>query len=262
MTRIVLLLVLLCPIAGVAQIISPSNGTGTNPDSERVGRLWLGLEGGWSSNYLITNISNLSFTKYDPKSGYFVAIPLQYDINNWLAIYSDPGLIQKNYRYIRTGFFQGIQETHTNTYVQIPLNARFSFGGTKLKGFLDAGIFGAYWATGHVNGVQPNILNPVSSYTTSNPASIFDLVNRYDFNERYQFNSSKDNRYEFGGILGVGIQYDLPRFKIFIEGKKIQPITDQQKKYMTNQVPRYNSTYLFSAGCMIRLKTSHSTPSK
>jgi hypothetical protein len=237
-----------------AYIKCNSQGKFVYEDSTR-GRLSVGLEIGYSSNYLITNISNLSFTRYEPQGGYTVAIPVQYDLNGWFALYSNPGIIQKNYNYARSGFFEGIHELHKNTYVQLPLLGRFSFGGEKLKGFVDIGVYGAYWAAGHISGSEPNILNPgTETYNSSNPNGIYDIINRYDFSEKYSFNSTRDNRFEFGGILGLGIRYEIAKvWQVFLEGKKIQPVTDQQKKYMTNQVPRYNSTYCFTAGVMLRL---------
>jgi hypothetical protein len=215
----------------------------------------IGLEAGWTTNYLITNISNLSFTRYEALGGYTLAIPLQYSINSWFALYSNPGIIQKNYIYKRSGFFEGIREVHHNGYLQLPILARFSFGGQRLKGFLNLGVYGAYWAWGRISGSEPNILNPgTQTYNSANPAGIFDVINRYDFNQSYQFNSVRDQRFEFGGILGVGVQYDFMNgFTAFIEGRKAQPITDQQKKYMSNQIPRYNSTYAFSFGFMINV---------
>jgi hypothetical protein len=216
---------------------------------------FIGIEAGWVTNYLITNISNLSFTRYEPRGGYTVAIPLQYSINSWFELYSNPGVIQKNYTYSRSGFFEGIRELHTNTYLQVPLVARFSFGGRRLKGFLDLGVYGAYWAWGRVSGSEPNILDPgTQTYNSANPAGIYDIINRYDFDERYDFNTVRDNRFEFGGTLGVGMRYEFASgFMAFIEGKKIQPVTDQQKKYMSNQVPRYNSTYAFTFGVMVNV---------
>jgi hypothetical protein len=213
----------------------------------------IGLEAGWTTNYLITNISNLSFTRYEALGGYTLAIPLQYSFNTWFALYSNPGIIQKNYVYKRSGFFEGIREVHHNGYLQLPILARFSFGGRRLKGFLNLGVYGAYWAWGRISGSEPNILNPgTQTYNSANPAGIFDVINRYDFNQPYQFNSVRDQRFEFGGILGVGVQYDFMNgFTAFVEGRKAQPITDQQKNYMSNQIPRYNSTYAFSFGFMI-----------
>jgi hypothetical protein len=228
----------------------------SNKDSLYTRAFLVGLEAGYVSNYLITNISNLSFTRYEARGGYMVAVPVLYTFNSWFGLASAPGLVQKNYTYSRSGFFEGIREAHTNTYLQVPLQARFSFGGKKLRGFVDLGVYGAYWAWGRVSGSEPNILDPgTQTYNSANPNGIYDIINRHDFNQPYEFNSVRDNRFEFGGILGLGLRYEFDSgFMLFAEGRKMQAITDQQKQYMINQVPRYNSSYAFSFGVMIDLK--------
>jgi len=41
---------------------------------------------------------------------------------------------------------------------------------------------------------------------------------------------------------------------VFVEGREIQSLTDQQKNYMINQIPRYNQTFGLTLGCLISLK--------
>jgi hypothetical protein len=226
---------------------------GQHADSIYIRTFLIGLEAGYVTNYLITNISNLSFTRYEAHGGYTTGVPIVYNLNSWFALSSNPGLVQKNYTYSRSGFFEGIRELHTNTYIQLPLLTRFSFGGRRLKGFVDIGVYGAYWAWGHISGSEPNILDAgTQTYNSANPNGIYDIINRHDFNQKYDFNAVRDNRFEFGGILGLGMRYEFDKgFQVFVEGKKIQSITDQQKKYMINQVPRYNSSYAFTFGVMI-----------
>jgi len=226
----------------------------TNAANRIRGMFSLGLETGYTLNYLITNISSLTDTEYQPIGGFSVAIPVAYALTDWWSLYSDPNLTKKNYEYERTGSFQGVNETYTNTYLQLPFMARFQYGGKKLKGFVNPGFYGGYWLSGRVKGTMPNPLNPVTTGSTSG-TSIFDGLNPYSFNEKYAFNSTKDNRWEFGWILGAGASYQLnSTFQLFVEGRITQSLTDQQKQYMTNQVQRYNQTIGISAGCLVNLK--------
>ena len=219
-------------------------------------QIFIGLEAGANKNSLITNNSNQAFTSYDSKNGIAVGIPILYNVNDWFALRASPSYTQKNYTINRTGFFKGIYQDNINEYLQLPLMGQFSFGNDQLKGYLDLGLYGAYWLSGKVKGAQSNILNPVdSAYTTVAPTNIAGTNNLYAYNEKYTFNTTKDNRMEFGWIAGIGISYEINSGnRFFIEGRRIYSFTDQQKNYMINQTPRYNDIYGFNIGFLINLE--------
>jgi len=55
---------------------------------------------------------------------------------------------------------------------------------------------------------------------------------------------------------GKGMSYDISdKFQVFVEGRYTYSLTDQQKKYMINQVARYNDTYGVSIGFLLNLKS-------
>ncbi len=216
-------------------------------------QLSAGIEGGYNKNYLVTNNANRAFTNYQPLSGFTIGIPLQYKIADWFAIETEPTFIQKNYSQQRSAFFVGVYQENYNNYLQLPLMGHFMFGGKRLKGFLNAGLYGAYWMSGTVKGVMPNILDITNNQKPGN--SIYNYQNPYSFNEAYTFNSRKDNRMEAGWAGGLGISYLLNRrYEVFTEARLLYGFTDQQKKYMINQVPRYNTTYSLNAGVMFHFK--------
>ena len=216
-------------------------------------QFYIGLEAGGNQNYLITNISNLVSAEYVPINGFNIAIPIQYKVNDWFALEAAPGLIQKNYQTQRTGYYSGVYQLTKNNYLQIPLSAQFSFGGKKLKGYLDLGGYAAYWASSHIKGKTPNMLNPDPFGTQYNSTSIyqnvFDAYNPFIYNQSYQFNTTTDNRVELGVSAGVGISYQIcSKCKVFTEFKYYDGLTDIQKKYEQEQVPKYNETGTISIG--------------
>lgn len=216
-------------------------------------QLSIGLETGYNKNYLYTNTSNRDFTAYKPAGGFNLGIPLSYTVSSWFAVQADPSLIKKNYRTERSDFFEGVYQVNTNTYLQLPVMGHFTFGGQYLKGFLNLGVYGGYWTLGKVKGTLPNILNAVD--TVGNINTVYDYQKSYNYNEKYLFDSRKDNRIEFGWLAGVGLSYDLNNvYQVFGEARYYQSLTDQQKKYMINQVPRYNQTYIVTVGVLINLK--------
>ena len=82
----------------------------------------------------------------------------------------------------------------------------------------------------------------------------------YSYNQKYVFNSSKDNRLEFGLTGGAGISYELfQTYTFYLEGRYLRAMTDQQKHYETNQAPRYNDNFGVSLGCTIQVKQLFST---
>ena len=219
-------------------------------------QLFLGLEGGWNKNHLSTSNASDSFTSYKDRNGFSVGVPVLYRIKKWLAVEADPSYIQKNYRIERSGFFAGVYQENTNAYIQLPVMAQLSLGGKALRGFVDLGVYGAWWSSGRVKGVEPNILNPVdTAFANGNPSTILGESNGYSYNEKYSFNSTRDNRIELGVIAGAGVSYEWKaRYLFFVEARYTRSLTDQQKSYELNQTPRYNDTYGVSAGCMLRMK--------
>ena len=147
-------------------------------------------------------------------------------------------------------FIRGTYQTSTNTYLQLPLMAHFMFGGEKIQGFFNIGAYGGYWLSGNVKGKMPNVLNPVDSVTATN--TFYYYSSPYSYNEKYTFDTHRDNRIEAGWIAGAGLSYAInDKYSVFAEGRMMQSFTDMQKNYMINQTPRYNNTYGANLGIMV-----------
>ena len=217
----------------------------------------IGVESGLNKNCLITSDAQQYFTKYNSAIGLRFGVPLLYHFTDWFALQTDINFTQKNYKISRTGFFQGVFQKSSNNYVEFPVFLNFSFGGEKIRAFFNPGIYVAYWVSGRIKGRDPNILDP-SDTTTTNPMGIFNEDNEYAYNQKYHF-SNNDNRIELGWIGGVGIEYQLNHiYHLFLETRYIYSLTDQQKKYEINQVPKYNTTSSIVLGCLLRLEqTKH-----
>jgi hypothetical protein len=216
------------------------------------GQTSFGLEAGMSSGYLNTNITNRASTEITNSIGYTINIPFQFKIKQWLYLETTPGITQKNYSIDRTDSLAGAYETFKNTYVQLPLMAKFVYGN-RLQVYADAGFYLGYWLAGRVNGLIPNIFSAMETTNSNGQASSSILFSSYD--EKYQFNPQTDNRTEFGWVAGVGAQYHVnKKYQLLISCRYYEALTDQQKKYMFNQVPQYNQTLTISAGTLISFK--------
>ena len=209
-----------------------------------------GIEAGMSSNSLNTNIKNRTSSVIKSVIGYEVGIPIQNKIKKWLFLQSTPSFIQKNYSINRTDSLQGVFDQHNNTYFQIPLLLNFIYGN-RLHFFANAGIYLGYWMMGRLKGETPNIF----SVTNAGAGQQIETFQLTAYNQKYNFNSKIDNRIEFGWVAAVGLKYTFKkRIFIFLEYSYYQALTDQQKKYMINQIPQFNQTKTFSFGVSYDVK--------
>ncbi len=217
----------------------------------------IGFEAGGNKNYLLTNVSNLVSTQYNPLYGFNVSVPVVYQIEDWFSIKANPGYMQKNSQMQRTGFYQGVYQNNTNAYLQLPVMAQFSFGGESIRGYVNLGGYAGYWLSSHIKGRMPNILNQ-PAYTNSTgsaqPNSVFDEFTPYEYDEKYTLNTTKDRRLELGVLAGAGLSYQLNEtIKLYGEATYYNGLTDIQKKYQLGLVPKYNQTYVFSIGFLYSL---------
>jgi len=199
-------------------------------------QLYVGIEAGANRNYFVSNTDDKPFFDYKPSNGFSIGMPVRYSFPSisWLGVQATPSFVQKNYMIARTGYYEPMYQQTDNSYLELPLMAQFRFGGDigktqSLHGMLNLGGYGGYWLAGNVKGRTLSPMDP-------------GVYQSYD--EPYSFSEVKDNRFEFGGLSGLGLQY-MPnkKYVISIEGRYTAALTDQQKAYSENQTPRYNDTY-------------------
>lgn len=205
----------------------------------------IGLEAGYNKNYIYSSTASRPYTKYEPVDAFQIGIPVKYDVNSWFAIQTDPQYIRKSYKLARTGILTGFYQINQNNYLKLPVMAHFLFGTKKWNGFLNLGGYAAYWASGRKKGVQYDFFAPDEDGKSIAEGS------GIAYNEKYSFDSRRDRRLELGLLAGVGLGYRLnSRYSLFAETRYYYSLSDQQKDYMINQIPRYNETYAIQFGCM------------
>jgi opacity protein-like surface antigen len=226
------------------------------------GQLLIGLDLGYDHNRLHTDVSNRSYTSNLPKVGFFAGIPLQYCFNSRIALLVEPSFAQKNSLVKRTGPFNGIYESAVNNYWQLPVMIRLTFAhAAHLHFYADLGLYTAYWSSGRARGTTPAILNVYDSVRANGQIDEYFRLVHYD--TKKQFDARRDQRFESGWIGGAGISYQLDQhYALFVQARYSQSLTDQQKKYMAGQTPRYNETYYITLGAQLRLKRKTHTHAK
>ena len=210
----------------------------------------IGLLGGVSNNLLNTNITNRASTKIDKMLGYNIEAPICYTFNNLFFVQISPNITQKNYSISRTDSLLGVYMQNNNTYFQIPISVGFLVGN-RLKIFTNTGAYIGYWISGEEKGKIPNIFS-VTNSGNRQQTEIFQLTT---YSQSHVFNSQRDNRIELGWGAGGGLKYKLSKkYSLVAEVLFYKSLTDQQTKYMINQTPQYNQTFIFSVGFFYSFK--------
>ena len=192
----------------------------------------VGVNGGATYNH--STISRHYMTDYQWKDRWGVTLGVmgQYDVNDWLGVRAELDWTQKNYRLTRQ-ILSNLDYKYVNNYLQLPVMASFSFGGKQLRGFCNAGVYGGYWLTSGREGTDFN--------NSSEKV--------YEFSEDIKFNSERDQRFDFGFVGGIGLEYRFcQRWAAQVEMRYYYSTVSTQKDYMRLSDPRYNSTLGVQAG--------------
>lgn len=197
-----------------------------------------GLFFGSDYNKHIVNMAYADKLVYTGEKGKTAGIFAQYWLTGWLSGRADVLWLQKNYNMRRENPYISFCHTKTTTnYLQIPLTAHVSLGrAAKVYGF--GGAYVGYWMSGHRKGQS---FSATYLLTQDESTTYFD--------EDYEFDSRRDNRFDAGWTYGGGLQVTLfHRLNIFGEMRWYYGFTDVQKNYMDNRNPRYNTTRSFQFG--------------
>ena len=192
----------------------------------------VGVNGGATYNH--STISKHYMTDYQWKDRWGVTLGVmgQYDVNDWLGVRAELDWTQKNYRLTRQ-ILSNLDYKYVNNYLQLPVMASFSFGGKQLRGFCNAGVYGGYWLTSGREGTDFN--------NSSEKV--------YEFSENIEFNDERDQRFDFGFVGGIGLEYRFcQRWAAQVEMRCYYSTVSTQKDYMRLSDPRYNSTLGVQAG--------------
>lgn len=188
--------------------------------------------------------------RYEERGGFTVGIPVQYDFFDWLGVRAEVSFVQKGHKMHRTDVWNKLHTDTRNNYLHVPVMARFSFGGQRVRGFLNAGGYIGGWLSSHRKGLAYRYFGDGSD----DNSGWITPGDSYEFDEKVPFDSRRDNRFEAGLAGGIGVACRVaPRVEVEVEGRCYYALTDMQKAYMKFQTPRYNTTFVIQAGCNILL---------
>lgn len=199
-----------------------------------------GVTGGWDENTpVITMPEYANNMDYRRVAGSSFGVSAKYALTNWLFGRADIVWIQKNHEINRTGYSAAnfLNTTYKNNYINIPIMAMVSFG-YEFRVFGYFGGYMGYWLSGNRTGnvFSLNLLLDGDIKST-------------EFDEKWEFDSERDNRFDAGFVYGGGIALTVAKhYEISVEGRWFLGQTDVQKDYMKNRIPHYNTTMVVQGG--------------
>ncbi|MCR5695638.1 MAG: PorT family protein [Marinilabiliaceae bacterium] len=187
----------------------------------------IGATAGFDWNHYKIDNHYMTDWHYEGKKGLTLGVASQYGFNDWLALRAEVNYTQKNHRQFRTGQLSDTDYDTKNSYLQMPIMSSFSFGGEKLRGFMNLGIYGGYWLSSAIKG---SFFSPLT----------FEKTN---VDEKVEFVSDRDQRFDFGAVGGVGLEYKIgEHWAAQIETRCYYSTISTQKDYMAIKDPKYNTT--------------------
>ena len=192
----------------------------------------VGINGGGDLNHFIIDKQYQTDYQFKDRWGGTMGIMGQYDIADWAGIRFELDWMQKNYRQTRETL-KVYDYKYVNNYLQLPVMGSFSFGGQKVRGFCNLGIYGGYWLNSSRKGFDYNALTQKG----------------YDFTEKVEFYDDRDRRWDFGFVGGAGLEYRFAshwaaqvELRYYYSTVSTTKVNDVAKDY------RYNSTLALQAG--------------
>ena len=225
-------------LAGMMMLGSIVNPTETTAQEKKPnsGKWRVGVTAGADYNVHSMDLQYMNDYQLAGRWGLTMGVSGQYDINDWLGVRADLNLTQKNYRQYRVVMGK-IDHRYRNNYVLLPVMASMSFGGQKLRGFCNLGVYGGYWLNSYRWGYEYNTMTD----------------RNHEFGETMEMDSQRDQRWDCGLIGGVGLEYKLAKnWAVQAEVRYYYSTTSTRKQYMRTKDYRYNSTTAIQIGAYYR----------
>lgn len=192
----------------------------------------VGVTAGADYNVFSIDKQYMADVLFDGRWGVTYGVTGQYNFTDWFGVRADFNLTQKNYRMHRANI-EEVDLKYRNTYLQLPVMASFSFGGKKLRGFCNLGVYGGYWVHSYRSGKD------INSFTGQS----------FDIKGKVEFDSDRDKRWDCGLVGGVGMEYRFAEhWAAQVEVRHYYSTTSTTKQYMRNKDYRYHSTTAIQLG--------------
>ena len=163
--------------------------------------------------------------EYKYITGAQVGAVVNFGMSNWFSVQPEFLYSQKGYEVIgQISADEPVEDTYMKlrmNYLEVPVLAKLSFGGEKLRAFLTAGPSVGYWVSGK------------SEWAYFGHEGKKD----YAFREDYK-NGIKENRLDIGANVGVGVAYDLGAGALNLDVRYGLGLSDIYKDRRPSDIPK------------------------
>ena len=207
--------------------------------------LYLGVEGGYALNALLTTIGYREDVYYIPYHGFEASIPIRYQFNETWGLESGITYLMKSYLWLHMvsdyTYFDYL--IYNNHYLEVPIAATFKFGSDNVKSVTSLGGYFGYHLLSKRRGTLAS-----SSPDLADSSTYLTRVS-----DTLTFNKVRDNRFDAGILFKTGIEVELSKVLLFIRSSLYLSLTDMNKRYQYDEESRYNLTLTITAGALFSL---------
>ena len=208
----------------------------------------IGVSGGYAYNYYNYDPQYMSGLDYKGHHGFAVDLPVNYRFNNWLSLSS--GLSFQKKGFVLNGSYipEGSEEPYVfysdfrrnDSYFVVPIMAEFSLGSEKWEGFMNLGCYAGWWRSSMYEFEEIRTIMIQNMWNMS-----------YNGKATREFNNDIDQRMEFGGVVGLGLKWNLFKsVSLFSDARASIAFTPQQKDYQIMHFPSRNITVTAQLGLL------------
>jgi hypothetical protein len=189
----------------------------------------IGAFGGLNNATGTVDTRNIKFTTTEPLYGAVVGVTAQYAYLDWLITSVDLHYITKGYqvrKYVSQLAFENKNTFNSDFwnlqmhFIELPIQQKMYVEGRTLGAFIGAGFSFGYWIAGTKHGTF------VTNSLGSREVKTFSVSEPYQFDNSYQFDNKKDNRFSISIVASAGLTYKIKSSKLVFEARYLYGLND------------------------------------
>lgn len=181
----------------------------------------VGIQGGGNFSRMdFTNNPAYRFTEINTKTGFIGGFVMQYLGDKHAGIQAELNYSQRGWVEKDTSGIDELKIQNSMDYIEMPILTYINIGGGKLRGVFTIGAFLGF-------GLNRNITT--ENLTTGSSETV-----------EYEFDSKKDNWFDYGLMTGAGMEYRSPIGKFTAEARLTVGLGDIDKeKFYQSEVSQF-----------------------
>ncbi|NJN27940.1 MAG: PorT family protein [Cyclobacteriaceae bacterium] len=165
-----------------------------------VAQVTVGLHGGANFSRMdFTNNPEYKFTEIKAQSGFLGGVVVQFIPEKHAGLQAEFNYSQKGWIEMDTTMGKELQYKNKLDYVELPILTHINIGAGNFRGLLNLG--------------------PYLGYALNSSTKLTNLQTGTSQTTKHDFDNDKDNRIDFGLLLGFGFEYRLALGKLAIEAR-------------------------------------------